>query len=89
MGAIKEIKLPVSGQIAQVRRPTGRDIVEAEKLAGKDSGDRAYNLALISRVSVVGGGTIPYEDLLALDAEDIAALMSVDLGFTESQPAPS
>lgn len=77
MGSIQEITLPVSGQTAQGRRPTGRDIVEAEKLA------------LISRLSVIGDRTVPFEHLLAMDAEDIGALMSVDLGFTESRPKPS
>nr|WP_320131999.1 phage tail assembly protein [uncultured Holophaga sp.] len=89
MASIQELTLPISGKTATVRRPTGRDIVGAEQLTGKDGGERAYNLALLSRVTLIGGVTVPYEDLLDLDAEDIGALMQVDLGFTESQPKPS
>lgn len=89
MAAMKEITLPYSKQTAVVRRPTGRDIVEAERITGNEAGERAYNLSLLSRVSSIDGKTLAYEDLLLLDAEDIQALMAVDLGFTESHPAPS
>lgn len=89
MGAMKEITLPYSKQTAMIRRPTGRDIVEAERVVGNEAGDRAYNLSLLSRVVMIDGKSMPYEDLLCLDSDDIQALMKVDLGFTESHPAPS
>lgn len=86
---MKEITLPVSKKVATLRRPTGRDVVEAERILGKDGGERAYNLALLSRVTILDGKGLTYEDLLDLDAEDIHELGATDLGFTESQPKPS
>jgi hypothetical protein len=84
MAAIQEITLPISGRRATVRRPTGRDMVEAERLAGKDAGAIAIQFALLSRVASLDGRVLPYEDFQDLPAEDIMAMSKVD--FTEGPP---
>ncbi len=76
----KELTLPVCGKKALIRRPTGRDMVQAEVLAGKEAGDRTYTLAILSRVTMVDGKALPWEDFQDLDAEDLHELMAVDLG---------
>ena len=76
----KEILLPVSKKTALIRRPMGRDMIQAEVLAGAAAGDRTYTLAILSRVTLLDGKALPWEDFLELDAEDIQELMGVDLG---------
>jgi hypothetical protein len=84
MAAIQEITLPISGKKATVRRPTGRDMVEAERLAGEGAGPVAIQFAILSRVATLDGRVLPYEDFQDLAAEDIMAMAKVD--FTDPKP---
>jgi hypothetical protein len=78
--------LPYSGQSATIRRPTGRDMVEAERLAGKDAGSLTIQLAILSRVTSIEGRVLPYEDFLTLDAEDLDFLGKQEI---KKPPPPS
>jgi hypothetical protein len=61
-------------------------MVEAERLAGKDAGEIAAVLALLSRIATIDGRVLPFEDLQDLDMEDLTA-MNVDFS-QEPRPAP-
>jgi len=80
-----EIKLPYSGKVAVVRRPTGRDMVEAERVAGEGAGRLAVALALASRVTSIDGRTMPYEDFLGFDADDLDAIREIKF---DGEPLP-
>jgi hypothetical protein len=82
--AVQEITLPVSGKKATVRRPTGRDMIQAELLAGAEAGPVAIQFAILSRVATLDGRVLPYEDFQDLAAEDIMAMAKVD--FTDPKP---
>lgn len=78
--SVKEILLPFSKKTALIRRPRGRDMIQAEVLAGAGGGDRTYGMAVLSRVTLIDGKALPWEDFQELDAEDLHELMQVDLG---------
>jgi len=84
-----ETTLPVSGKTAVMRRVTGHDIVQAEILCG--SGEvkpAAFQLALVSRVTIIDGKTLPYEDFLDMDSEDLNHLGKLEVPRPEASPAP-
>ena len=89
MQAHIETTLPVSGKAASVRRPTVRDMVEAERLAGEGYGPIALQTALLSRVATVEGRVLPFEDFQDLDADDLAALMALDFSGGGAAPPTS
>jgi hypothetical protein len=82
-----ELTLPISGKTATIRRPTGRDIIQAERLAGSDAGPLTLQVAILSRVASIDGRTLPYEDFQDFDFRDIEAMVHTD--FTEAPPATS
>jgi hypothetical protein len=88
MANILEVTLPYSGRTATIRRPTGRDMVEAEVLAGEKAGRLTVQLALLSRLTMFDGKLLPYEDFLQFDGEDISFLLEQDMPKKESPPAP-
>jgi len=79
-----EMTLPISGKNATIRRPTGHDMVEADRLAGPNAGQLTLQMALLSRVSSIDGNRLPFEDFQELDLEDITAMMQRD--FSPSPP---
>ena len=87
--AITEAILPISGKKATLRRPTGRDMVEAEMLCGGVSRPLAIQMALLSRCAIIDGRTLPYEDFLDMDAEDLDILGKLDMVSVVSQAATS
>jgi hypothetical protein len=84
MNQATELTLPISGKTATIRRPTGRDIIQAERLAGSDAGPLTLQVAILSRVASIDGRTLPFEDFQDLDMEDIQAMLKVD--FTKGPP---
>jgi len=80
-----EIKLPISGRTAVIRRPTGRDMVEAERIAGPNAGPIAIQFATLSRITMIDGHTLPYEDFLACDIKDLETIRDTEVG---SEPLP-
>jgi hypothetical protein len=50
-------------------------MVDAEVLTGSaENKPMAYQLALTSRITLIEGRLLPYEDLLEMDAEDLSFL---------------
>ena len=74
------------GKQAVIRRPTGRDMVEADRLAGPKAGQITLQIALLSRTATIGGAVLPYEDFQTLDLEDINEMIERDF---PSVPPPS
>jgi hypothetical protein len=85
----KEVILPYSGKTATLRRPTGHDMVKAELLCGESEGKPfAMQMAIINRITMIDGKTLPFEDFLDLDMEDLNFLGKQEL-TRESPPTPS
>jgi hypothetical protein len=88
MSNILELTLPFSGKSAIIRRPTGKDMVDAEVLTGSaEIKPMAYQLALTSRITLIEGRVLPYEDLLEMDAEDLTFLGKQNFS-REPPPSP-
>jgi len=84
-----EVTLPVSGKTATIRRPTGHDMIQAELLCGSDTlRPMALQYAMLSRVTMIDGKTLPYEDFLDLDAEDLRFLGELEPSRPEPYPEP-
>jgi len=81
-----ELTLPISGKTAVIRRPIGRDMVEADQLAGPNAGQLTLQIALLSRVCSIAGKTLPFPDFQELDLEDITEMIARDF---PSEPKPS
>jgi len=81
-----ELTLPISGKTATIHRPTGRDLVQADRLAGAEAGQITVQIALLSRVATIDGKVLPFEDFQDLDADDIMAMVKRDF---PSVPKPS
>ena len=87
-----EVTLPYSGKTATIRRATGHDIVKAELLcdSGAEGKPMTFQLALLSRITMIEGKTLPLEDFLDQDSEDLIFLGKLELPKSkESPPAPS
>jgi hypothetical protein len=85
MSNILEFTLPISGKSATMRRPTGRDSVEAEHLVGPDYGPIALQIGILSRVVSIEGKILPYEDFQALDMADINFIREKDWVLTRTE----
>jgi hypothetical protein len=70
--AAREITLP-SGRKALIRKGTGRDQIEAHKIA-KGSSATELMYGLIARMALIDGKPILYEQVLELDLEDVMEL---------------
>lgn len=73
--AFNQHKLP-NGQIATVRRPKGRDVRDAERLAGGD-GEITLGMAIASVVTSVNGEPVIYEDFLDWNLGDCQAVIAI------------
>ncbi|MDY4813916.1 MAG: hypothetical protein SO152_08730 [Ruminococcus sp.] len=78
----KTLTLP-SGKIAVLHKGKGYDLLQAQQKA-KSSEEIPY--ALIAELAEIDGQKLVYEDILALDLEDVIALQAEMSGkFTEAK----
>ena len=80
-----------SGKSAAIRKGFGRDLMRAQRVAGTSSDPTAVVFALIAELAEIDGARIVYEDLLAMDLNDVLALQAEVAGanFQDPPPAPS
>jgi len=80
-----------SGKTALIRKGVGRDLMRAQRVVGSSSDPTAVVFALIAELVEIDGEKIVYEDLLAMDLNDVLALQSEVAGanFQGPPPAPS
>ncbi len=80
-----------SGKSATIRKGFGRDLMRAQRVVGVSSDPTAVVFALIAELVEIDGEKIVYEDLLAMDLNDVLALQSEVAGanFQGPPPAPS
>ena len=71
----KTITLP-SGRIATLRQGRGRDLIKAHRAVASDPEPIAVSFALIAELAMIDGRQIVYEDLLAMELDDVLALES-------------
>ncbi|HZP46266.1 MAG TPA: phage tail assembly protein [Candidatus Binataceae bacterium] len=83
-----EIRLS-DGRIATVRRPKGRDLRNAQRLAGKDATPYETSLAMLAQVATIDGAPIVMEDLDDFYADDINLMAEAAGSFLPSRSAPS
>jgi hypothetical protein len=80
-----------SGRTAMIRKGVGRDLMRAQRVVGVSTDPTAVVFALIAELVEIDGEKIVYEDLLAMDLNDVLALQSEVAGanFQGPPPAPS
>jgi hypothetical protein len=80
-----------SGRTAIIRKGVGRDLMRAQRVVGAANDPTAVVFALIAELVEIDGERIVYEDLLAMDLNDVLALQSEVAGanFQGPPPAPS
>jgi|SRR5208283_2103813 len=80
-----------SGRSAIIRKGFGRDLMRAQRVVGASNDPTAVVFALIAELVEIDGEKIVYEDLLAMDLNDVLALQSEVAGanFQGPPPAPS
>jgi hypothetical protein len=80
-----------SGRSAAIRKGFGRDLMRAQRVVGISSDPNAVVFALIAELVEIDGEKLLYEDLLAMDLNDVLALQSEVAGanFQGPPPAPS
>jgi hypothetical protein len=80
-----------SGRNATIRKGFGRDLMRAQRVAGSSSDPTAVVFALIAELAEIDGEKVLYEDLLAMDLNDVLALQAEVAGanFQGPPPAPS
>jgi hypothetical protein len=80
-----------SGKNAVIRKGFGRDLMRAQRVVGTSSDPTAVVFALIAELVEIDGEKIVYEDLLAMDLNDVLALQSEVAGANFQGPplAPS
>jgi hypothetical protein len=72
--AAREITLP-SGRKALIRKGTGRDQIEAHKIA-KGDGATELMYGLIARMVLIDAKPVKYEEVLEMDIEDVMELQA-------------
>ncbi len=87
---VRTIALP-SGATAAIRKGYGRDLMRAQQVT--EGGDAtAVVFALIAELIELDGKRITYEDVLAMDLEDVLALQGEVVGenfrFPPQGPSP-
>jgi hypothetical protein len=82
-----EFSLP-SGKSASIRPATGRDLVQAEQIASKDAGSLEKHVALLSRITVIDGHVLPFEDFQDLSEDDIEVLTEKKASFSKTRSSP-
>ena len=67
------------------------DLMRAQRVAGASSDPTGVVFALIAELVEIDGARIVYEDLLAMDLNDVLALQAEVVGanFQDPPPAPS
>ena len=78
-----------SGKNATIRRGFGRDLMRAQRVVGVSGDPTAVVFALIAELVEIDGEKIVYEDLLAMDLNDVLALQSEVAGANFQGPPPS
>ncbi len=80
-----------SGKTALIRKGCGRDLMRAQRVVGTSSDPTAVVFALIAELVEIDGEKIVYEDLLAMDLNDVLSLQSEVAGANFQGPpqAPS
>jgi hypothetical protein len=80
-----------SGRTAVIRKGCGRDLMRAQRVVGASTDPTAVVFALIAELVEIDGEKIVYEDLLAMDLNDVLALQSEVAGANFQGPplAPS
>ncbi len=63
-----------SGRIATLRRGRGRDLIKAHRAVAANPEPIAVSFALIAELALIDGRPIVYEDLLAMELNDVLAL---------------
>ena len=85
--ASRALSLP-SGKPAAIRKGFGRDLMRAQRVAGPDADPTAVVFALIAELVEVDGRRIVYEDVLAMDLEDVLTLQGEVVGPNFHNPPP-
>jgi hypothetical protein len=78
-----------SGKTATIRKGFGRDLMRAQRVVGVSSDPTAVVFALIAELVEIDGEKIVYEDLLAMDLNDVLALQSEVAGANFQGPPPA
>jgi hypothetical protein len=76
---VRCITLP-SGRTARIRRGKGRDLMRAHRAAAGNPEPLAVSFALVAELAEIEGKPIVYEDVLAMDLEDVLALQAEVVG---------
>jgi hypothetical protein len=82
-----ELSLP-SGKRAAIRKGFGRDLMRAQRVAGPEADPTAVVFALIAELVEIDGHRIVFEDVLAIDLEDVLTLQSEVIGPNFQNPPP-
>jgi hypothetical protein len=75
----KSIQLP-SGRVAIVRRGTGKDLMHAHRVVAGNPEPIAVSFALIAELAMVEAKALVYEDVLAMDLDDVLVLQAEIVG---------
>ena len=78
-----------SGKSAAIRKGCGRDLMRAQRVVGASNDPNAVVFALIAELVEIDGEKIVYEDLLAMDLNDVLALQSEVAGANFQGPPPA
>lgn len=84
----REIMLP-SGRVAAIREGRGRDLINAQRAAGRNAESTALLQALVAMLCTVGGKELIYEDVLEMPIADVLMLEAEVLGNFPVGQAPS
>lgn len=76
---VRQITLP-SGRTASIRRGKGRDLMRAHRAAAGNPEPLAISFALVAELAEIEGKPIVYEDMLAMDLDDVLALQGEVIG---------
>ncbi|MBF6559135.1 MAG: hypothetical protein IVW56_02510 [Candidatus Binataceae bacterium] len=82
---VKAIMLP-SGRAATIRKGKGRDLMRAHRAVAGNQEPMAVSFALVAELAQVEGRPIVYEDVLAMDLEDVLVLEAEVMGAAEGEP---
>ena len=87
-GKERNLLILPSGRSAAIRKGVGRDLMRAQRVVGLSSDPNAVVFALIAELVEIDGEKIVYEDLLAMDLNDVLALQSEVAGANFQGPPP-
>jgi hypothetical protein len=82
-----EIVLP-SGHVATVREGRGRDLIQAQRLVGKNAESGAMLQALAAILCEIDGKPVLYEDMLEMPLADVLVLEAEVLGNFPQAASP-